>query len=170
MNGLLQFMIISLVLFYQFLIASLAYPLFVAVIGNYIAGLMSARKKKVFNRAKAIEGLFEMIELFIIFTLSAWFVYSIRNIKYNEIAVFSELFKILVVLMVGYKGNSLLINLVPFSKIPMPKIMVNFDNHIKSLFNSSTPVNGINFKYSADEIVIGGPNMTDPYSKSEGTD
>lgn len=170
MNTFFSFLIISLVLFYQFLIASLAYPLFVACVGNYIAGLMSARKKKVFDRAKAIEGLVEMIELFIIFTLSAWFVYSIRNIKYNEIAVFSELFKILVVLMVAYKGNSLLINLVPFSKIPMPKIMTRFDNHIKSLFKSDTPVSGINLKFNADEIVFGGSNMTDPYSKSEGTD
>lgn len=150
MNGIIQFVFISLVLFIQFLIASLAYPLFVACVGNYIAGLMSARKKKVFDRAKAIEGLIEMVELFIIFTLSAWFVYSIRNIKYNEIAVFSELFKVLVVLMVGYKGNSLLINLVPFSKIPMPKIMVNFDNHIKSLFKSPNPISDIKLNINLD--------------------
>lgn len=154
MNGIIQFVFISLVIFIQFLIASLAYPLFVACVGNYIAGVMSARKKGGFNRAKAIEGLIEMIELFIIFTLSAWFVYSIRNIKYNEIAVFSELFKVLVVLMVAYKGNSLLINLVPFSKIPMPKIMVDFDNHIKSLFKSDTPISGINLKLNNEESEV----------------
>ena len=57
MNGILQFVIISLLLFAQFLIASLAYPLFVACVGNYIAGVMSARKKGGFDKAKAIEGL-----------------------------------------------------------------------------------------------------------------
>ena len=164
MNGIIQFVFISLVLFVQFLIASLAYPLFVACVGNYIAGVMSARKKGGFDKAKAIEGLIEMVELFIIFTLSAWFVYSIRNIKYNEIAVFSELFKVLVVLMVAYKGNSLLINLVPFSKIPMPKIMVDFDNHIKSLFKSDTPIGGINLS-----VNVNAKDLLEEL-KSEGTD
>lgn len=168
MNAFIQFLIISLILFSKFLLESLVFPLFVAVVGNYIAGLMAARKKKIFKREKAIEGLIEIAELFIIFVLSAWFVFSVRDVKYQEISVFGVFFKILIVLMVAYKGNSLLLNLVPFSKIPMPKIMTDFDNHIKSLFKSPAPISGMSIKFNADEIVDGDTGMTNPYSSNIG--
>lgn len=161
-------MIISLVLFSQFLLASLAFPLFVACVGNYIAGVLAGRKKEGFNKAKAIEGLIEMAELFIIFTLSGWFVFSIRDIKYQEISVFGVFFKMLIILMVAYKGNSLLLNLVPFSKIPMPKIMTDFDNHIKSLFKSPNPISGMNVKLDVEGVFVNNTGMNDPYSNNEG--
>lgn len=155
MNAFIQFLIISLILFYQFLLESLVFPLFVACVGNYIAGVLAGRKKEGFSKLKALNGLIEMAELFIIFILSAWFVFSIRDVKYQEISVFGVFFKMLIVLMVAYKGNSLLLNLVPFSKIPMPKIMTDFDNHIKSLFKSPNPISGMsmNITVNAEDLI-----------------
>ena len=57
--------------------------------------------------------------------------------------MFTVAFKILTILIIVYKGNSLLLNLVTFSKIPMPVQMVNFDKRVKALFESDNPVEGI---------------------------
>lgn len=136
--------------FIQFLLISLAYPLVVVCIGNYIAGVLAGRKLSGFKLSLALEGFIEMIELGIIYVLVAWFVFSIRDITFKEISVFTEVFKVLVILIVAYKGNSLLLNLVPFSKVPMPVFMSNFDNYIKLLFKSPTPISGMNMSITVD--------------------
>lgn len=156
--------------FIQFLIISLAYVLLVVCIGNYVAGVLSGSKEKGFDFKLALTGIWELIELAIVYILVAWFIYSIRDIQFVEISMFTVAFKILTILIIAYKGNSLLLNLVTFSKIPMPIQMVNFDKRVKALFESDTPISGMNIKFNADEIVFGDTGMTDPYSKSEGTD
>lgn len=125
--------------FIQFLIISLAYILFVVCIGNYIAGVLSGAKTSGFNLNIALKGIYELIELGIIYLLVAWFIYSIRDVKLVEIDIFSYTFKWLTILIIAYKGNSLLLNLVTFSKIPMPKQMVELDNKIKSMFEQINP-------------------------------
>ena len=46
----------------------------------------------------------------------------------------------------------------------MPKIMVDFDNHIKSLFKSDTPIGGINLS-----VNVNAKDLLEEL-KSEGTD
>lgn len=125
--------------FIQFLIISLAYILFVVCIGNFIAGVLSGTKTTGFNLNLALKGIYELIELGIIYLLVAWFIYSIRDVKLVEIDIFTYTFKWLTILIIAYKGNSLLLNLVTFSKIPMPKQMVELDNKIKSMFEEINP-------------------------------
>lgn len=127
--------------FIQFLIISLAYVLLVVCLGNYVAGVLSGAKTTGFDLKLAMKGVWELIELAIVYILVAWFIYSIREVKIVEIDIFSYTFKGLTILIIAYKGNSLLLNLVTFSKIPMPKQMVELDNKVKAMFESSKPFN-----------------------------
>lgn len=123
--------------FIQFLIISLAYVLLVVTLGNYVAGILSGAKLKGFDWKLAFLGLWEMVQLAIIYLMVAWFIFTIKDITIEEISVFPIAFKTLTVLIIAYKGNSLLLNLVTFSKIPMPYFMTVFDERIKAMFEAN---------------------------------
>lgn len=64
------------------------------------------------------------------------------------------MFKITIILIVAYKGNSLLLNLVTFSKVPMPLIMTRFDNYVKSLIKSPNPLSNPSFSYKDESEMV----------------
>lgn len=125
----------------QFLKEQFALILLVAAVGNLIMGVISGTKATKFNPDKLLKGFTNIVFLAIGFVCVGLLVYMLQEVKIEELAIFPLGFKGLTILIIAYKANSMLLNYVTISGIPMPKIMTNIDEKVKAMFeNSDYPI------------------------------
>ena len=125
----------------QFLLEQFALILLVASIGNLIMGVISGTKATTFNPDKLIKGFVELLFQGVGFLCIGLLAYTLQAVEIDGLAIFPFGFKSLTILSIAYKANSMLLNYVTLSKIPMPKIMMDIDEKVKAMFeNSDYPI------------------------------
>lgn len=124
-----------LVAYGLYLLENFALILLVAVVGNLLVGAMAAYRKNVFEMAVAIDSVVNMFFLFISYALVGLFAFALKGATVKDLEIFSLAFTALTILIIAYKGNSMLLSFVTVSRIPMPKIMYTIDTKVKEMFN-----------------------------------
>ncbi|XCH78842.1 MAG: phage holin family protein [Candidatus Dehalobacter alkaniphilus] len=127
-------------LFIEFLVLNYLFILVVTAICNYISGVAKAIKDNDFQKVKAIEGFKDLFLLAVGYLTMAAFAFSVKDVTFENMQIFTALFAFLTILIIAYKGNSLAMNFILLAKIPVPKVMITIDEKVKSMFEESKPL------------------------------
>lgn len=137
--------------FISYLFLNYVIILLVVSVANWVTGIAKGLLVGEFNFGKALNGLKELVLLGIGYLAFAAFAFVLQDVKMLEVQFFSALLGFITVLIIAYKGNSLLINFVALAKIPTPKVLATVDAKVKALFEQSTPTSV--FGVSEEDVV-----------------
>ena len=131
----MEFLQNYLVTYAQYLLENFAVILVIVVVGNLLIGAMAAYRKKQFEMSVALDSIVNMLFLFVSYALVGLFAFSLKGVTAKDLELFSLAFATLTILIIVYKGNSMLLSFVTVSRIPMPKMMYTLDAKVKEMFN-----------------------------------
>lgn len=122
-----------------YFVANHAIILIIACVGNVLAGSAEAWKDNAFKLSVFLTSVKDLCLLAVGYISFGVFAYSVKDITFQDIQVFSGLFAFITVIIVLIKGNSLAMHFITLAKIPTPAVMTAMDDKVKEYLNKAKP-------------------------------